>query len=120
MLGGETTVKMKDVGGQGGRCQELALNAALTIDNNNDDRLILMLAAGSDGIDGPTDAAGAFAFNGMIADEDNIRQARIALEKNDSYTYLNGLNNAQNLLKIGHTGTNVMDIVILLIVNKEK
>jgi glycerate-2-kinase len=118
-LGGETTVIMKNDIGKGGRCQELALAAALSIDNNNEDLSILLLAAGSDGIDGPTDAAGAFAFNGMIIDKDDIQRARTALDKHDSYTYLNETNNGANLLKIGHTNTNVMDIIIVLIDNKK-
>jgi len=119
LLGGETTVIMKNDIGKGGRCQELALAAALSIDNNNEDLSILLLAAGSDGIDGPTDAAGAFAFNGMIIDKDDIERARTALDKHDSYTYLNETNNGANLLKIGHTNTNVMDIIIVLIDNKK-
>ncbi len=120
LLGGETTVVMKNDVGKGGRCQELALAAALNIDNNNEDVSILLLAAGSDGIDGPTDAAGAFAFNGMIINEDDIQRAHTALDKHDAYTYLNETNNGANLLKIGHTNTNVMDIIIVLIDKKEK
>jgi glycerate 2-kinase len=120
LLGGETTVVMKTDSGKGGRCQELALAAALSIDNNNEDVSILLLAAGSDGIDGPTDAAGGFAFTGMISNENDIKQARIALDKHDAYTYLNETNNGANLLKIGHTNTNVMDIIIVLVDRKEK
>ena len=92
----------------------------MSIDNNNEDISILLLAAGSDGIDGPTDAAGAFAFNGMITNENDIQRARTALDKHDAYTYLNETNNGENLLKIGHTNTNVMDIIIVLVDSKEK
>ncbi len=120
LLGGETTVVMKTDAGKGGRCQELALAAALNIDNNNEDITILLLAAGSDGIDGPTDAAGGFAFNGMLTNENDIKQARIALDKHDAYTYLSEANNGENLLKVGHTNTNVMDIIIVLVHSKEK
>ncbi|CAF3522792.1 unnamed protein product [Rotaria socialis] len=121
LLGGETTVVMKNEIGKGGRCQELALAAALSIDSSNeDDTSLLILAAGSDGIDGPTDAAGAFAFNGMITNQDDIQQAYASLDKHDVYTYLNEINNGENLLKIGHTSTNVMDIIIVLVENKEK
>lgn len=119
LLGGETTVVMKTNAGKGGRCQELALAAALSLKNNNEDTSILLLAAGSDGIDGPTDAAGAFAFNGMISNEDDIQRAQISLDKHDVYTYLSETNNGANLLKIGHTSTNVMDIVIVLVDNKK-
>lgn len=118
LLGGETTVVMKNDVGKGGRCQELALAAALSIESKNNDVSILLLAAGSDGIDGPTDAAGAFAFNGMITNEDDIEKARTALDKHDAYTYLNETNNGENLLKIGHTNTNVMDLIIVLVQNK--
>ncbi|CAF1190454.1 unnamed protein product [Adineta steineri] len=117
LLGGETTVVMKNNCGKGGRCQELALSAALAIDNSNKNTSILLLAAGSDGIDGPTDAAGAFAFNGMITDENDIQKARKALDKHDAYTYLNETNDGINLLKIGHTNTNVMDIIIIFVNN---
>lgn len=120
LLGGETTVVMKNDIGKGGRCQELALSAALAIKNNDKKGSILLLAAGSDGIDGPTDAAGAFAFNGMIVNEDDIQRACTALDKHDAYTYLNETNNGENLLKIGHTNTNVMDIIIVFVDNQEK
>ncbi|CAF1342570.1 unnamed protein product [Rotaria sordida] len=119
LLGGETTVVMKNNVGKGGRCQELAVSAALTIDNNQEDISILLLAAGSDGIDGPTDAAGAFAFNGMITNEDDIKRAHISLDTHDIYTYLSEINDGANLLKSGHTSTNVMDIIIVLVDNKE-
>ncbi len=115
LLGGETTVVMKNGAGKGGRCQELALAAGLSIDENNTDVSIVLLAAGSDGIDGPTDAAGAFAFNGMFINKDDIQRAHAALDKHDAYTYLNETNNGENLLKIGHTNTNVMDIIIVLV-----
>ena len=118
LLGGETTVVMKNSSGKGGRCQELALAAALAIDNTNKDTSILLLAGGSDGIDGPTDATGAFAFNGMITNENDIQRANAALEKHDAYTYLNEINDGAYLLKIGHTNTNVMDIIIVFVDNK--
>jgi glycerate 2-kinase len=119
LLGGETTVTMaNNNAGQGGRCQELALAAALAMTNENNHSSLFVLAAGSDGIDGPTDAAGAFAFDGMIVNDDDQRNAHSALDRHDSYTYLNETNNGNNLLKIGHTNTNVMDIIIVL-VNKK-
>ena len=69
-------------------------------------------------MDGPTDAAGAFAFNGMIASDRDIQRAYTALDKHDSYTYLSEINDGVNLFKIGHTNTNVMDIIIVLVENK--
>jgi glycerate-2-kinase len=119
LLGGETTVVMKDGAGKGGRCQELALAAALSINENNKDVSILLLAAGSDGIDGPTDAAGAFAFNEMFINNEDIQRAHAALDKHDAYTYFNEANNGENLLKIGHSNTNVMDIIIVLVDREE-
>ena len=116
LLGGETTVVMKNGAGKGGRCQELALSAALALAKlNSEQPSILLLAAGSDGIDGPTDAAGAFAFKGMFDHNDDIERARAALDKHDAYTFWSTVNHGENLLRIGHTSTNVMDIIIVLI-----
>ena len=115
LFGGETTVVMKEDAGKGGRCQELALAAAMSIPKGIGGLSLFLLAAGSDGIDGPTDAAGAFAFHGMISSDDEREQARLALDRHDAYTYLSRLNNGEDLLKIGHTNTNVMDIIIVLI-----
>lgn len=119
LLGGETTVIMDGEIGKGGRCQELALAAALAMDNTDEDISIVLLAAGSDGIDGPTDAAGAFAFKSMIPNRDELQQALISLDKHDVYTYLSKANDGANLLKIGHTDTNVMDIIIILVQNNQ-
>lgn len=119
LLGGETTVVMKDQPGKGGRCQELALAAALALSEANENVSVLLLAAGSDGIDGPTDAAGAFAFHGMLTDHDDVQRARAALDRHDAYTFLSGSHGGENLLITGHTNTNVMDIVIVLVENKD-
>jgi glycerate 2-kinase len=70
------------------------------------------LCAGTDGTDGPTDAAGAIATGNTIA-----RATRLSLDpakylaNNDSYSFFEALN---DLVKTGPTGTNVMDIEILL------
>ena len=120
LLGGETTVVMKDQAGKGGRCQELALAAALTMAEQTNEISMVLLAAGSDGIDGPTDAAGAFAFQGMITTDDEKERAQTALEKHDAYTYLSETHHSENLLKVGHTNTNVMDLILVLVDKKEK
>jgi len=99
--GGECTVTVKGEG-VGGRCQELALAAALHID---DDRVLL--AAGTDGVDGPTRAAGAIVDRDTVQDE---RRARTHLDANDAGTFLKGRG---HLLHTGPTGTNVADVVIL-------
>ena len=119
LLGGETTVVMKNQGGKGGRCQELALAAALAMVDQTDETSVVLLAAGSDGIDGPTDAAGAYAFHGMIVNDEDKARARTALEEHDAYTYFNETHHGENLLKVGHTNTNVMDL-ILVFVDKKK
>jgi len=108
LSGGETTVTVRGKG-KGGRNQEFALAAAFEIDGHRD---LLVLSAGTDGTDGPTDAAGATATG------ETIRRARLRgldpakhLAENDSYPFFDALG---NLVKTGPTGTNVMDIHVLL------
>lgn len=76
---------------------------------------ITFASIGTDGQDGPTDAAGAIVRAESLSDnsKDNCPQA--ALENNDSYTFFTKLNGGTNLVKTGLTGTNVMDISILLL-----
>ncbi|WP_370575080.1 glycerate kinase [Methanomethylovorans sp.] len=109
LAGGETTVAVKN-GGKGGRCQEMALSFAIEAEGLED---ILFLAAGTDGIDGPTDAAGAFA-DGDSVEKGSMKglDARSMLNSHDSYNFFDGIG---DLHKIGQTGTNVMDIYILLV-----
>ena len=112
---GETTVTMfADAAGEGGRCQELALAAARVLDGAYVSApSIALLAAGTDGRDGSTDAAGA------IIDRDTWRHARAngtaperALATHDSHRALDA---AGALLPARFTGTNVMDIVVGLV-----
>lgn len=109
LSGGETTVTVRGTG-LGGRNQEFALAAALDIAEAEN---IVVLSAGTDGTDGPTEAAGAFA------DHTTVQRARDAgydvrryLENNDAYTFFEQL---RDLLVTGPTGTNVMDLRIVLI-----
>jgi hydroxypyruvate reductase len=95
----------------GGRCQELALAASrLLAEAGENGQRVTILAAGTDGRDGPTDAAGAFADGSLW---ERIRAAgrdpALALARHESYTVLDG---AGALLRRGLTGTNVMDVVI--------
>ena len=110
--GGETTVRRRDEdGGRGGRCQELALASAQRLAAAGDAaRGISLLAAGTDGRDGPTDAAGGFADATVwtSAARHGVDPAR-ALERHDSYAALDA---AGALFRCGPTGTNVMDVVI--------
>jgi hydroxypyruvate reductase len=108
--GGETTVTMKGRG-LGGRNQEFALAGALELSGFEK---IVLLSGGTDGTDGPTDAAGA------IADHTTVVRARSMgldpeayLEDNDSYLFFQRLG---DLLITGPTHTNVMDVRILLVV----
>ena len=109
IAGGETVVRVKG-NGKGGRNQEFALSASLKIAGRNN---IVIFALGSDGTDGPTDAAG-----GCV---DGKTRAQIiakgidpyeSLERNDSY---NALAAAESLIFTGPTGTNVNDLYVALV-----
>ncbi|NOR25276.1 MAG: DUF4147 domain-containing protein [Desulforhopalus sp.] len=109
LSGGETTVTIKGTG-KGGRNQEFVLAAALKMTGLEN---IVVLSAGTDGSDGPTDAAGA------IADQRTLQRAAVKkldpqkyLENNDSYHFFEKLD---DLYKTGPTNTNVMDLRIILI-----
>jgi len=105
LAGGETTVEVRGPG-RGGRNQEFALALARRLANSG----VTLLSAGTDGIDGPTDAAGAFVDGTTIgrAHARNL-DAESALLENDSYTFFAQLG---DLFRPGPTGTNVMDIKI--------
>jgi glycerate 2-kinase len=95
--------------GKGGRNQELALSAAIAMEGMPD---VLALCAGTDGTDGPTDAAGAIATGQCVARARRLGlDPREFLRNNNSYEFFSALG---NLVKTGPTGTNVMDIEILL------
>jgi hydroxypyruvate reductase len=107
--GGETTVTIKGQG-KGGRNQEFVLAGAFEI---QDLKAVVVLSGGTDGTDGPTDAAGA------IADHTTIQRAqrlglnpKIHLNNNDAYPFFQRLG---DLLITGPTQTNVMDVRIILI-----
>lgn len=105
IAGGETTVVLRGAG-RGGRNQEFALAAAAELDGAP----VVLLSAGTDGIDGPTDAAGAFADGSTLvrASELGLDPER-ALADNDSYAFFDRLG---DLFRTGPTGTNVMDLKI--------
>jgi hydroxypyruvate reductase len=109
LSGGETTVTISGQG-LGGRNQEFALAGAIALDGLGS---IVVLSAGTDGTDGPTDAAGA------IADGQTVQRSHALglnpsdfLSNNDSYHFFQKLD---DLIKTGPTNTNVMDLRILLI-----
>jgi hydroxypyruvate reductase len=108
LSGGETTVTIRG-NGKGGRNQEFALAAAIDIAGLPD---VLALSAGTDGTDGPTDAAGAFADGTTVARARALgMDAERHLRYNDAYPFFAVLG---DLLITGPTMTNVMDIHILL------
>jgi glycerate 2-kinase len=111
--GGEPTVKLIDERrrGKGGRNQQLALAALSEL---GDSERICLLSGGTDGEDGPTDAAGA------IVDAEVVRAAAKAsldandyLARNDAYTFFQ---KCGGLLKTGPTGTNVCDLRVVVVV----
>jgi len=104
--GGETTVTLRG-DGTGGRNQEFVLAAARDIAALP---RTVILSAGTDGTDGPTDAAGAIA-DGLTIERSDI-DAADSLARNDSYPFFNALG---DLIRTGPTGTNVMDIHVVLV-----
>jgi len=110
IAGGETTVTLRG-SGLGGRNQEFVL-AALNL-LRNEERPFLLLSFGTDGSDGPTDAAGAWINQDswQLAEAAGL-DIRRALLENDSYPFLEKIG---ALVKSGPTLTNVMDIIILII-----
>jgi hydroxypyruvate reductase len=108
IAGGETTVTVRGRG-KGGRCQEFALAAAMAIQPREP---LVVLAAGTDGTDGPTDAAGA------VVDGDTIARGRLqgqepeaALADNDAHAFLAA---AGDLLVTGPTNTNLLDLYVVI------
>ncbi|GBC84580.1 D-glycerate 2-kinase [bacterium HR11] len=109
LMGGETTVQVRG-SGRGGRNQELATRVGALL---QEDEAVVFLSAGTDGTDGPTDAAGG------LVDPWRVHRARRAgihpepfLADNDTYHYLAQVG---GLLKTGPTYTNVMDLLVLIV-----
>jgi hydroxypyruvate reductase len=107
--GGETTVTIRG-SGLGGRNQEFALAAAIDIAGLEG---VTIFSAGTDGTDGPTDAAGAIADGSTVERASALGlDAAAYLANNDSYRYFEALG---DLVKTGPTGTNVADVRLVLI-----
>ncbi|HKJ52684.1 MAG TPA: DUF4147 domain-containing protein, partial [Gammaproteobacteria bacterium] len=104
IIGGEPTVMLPKKPGRGGRNQSLALALAEHIEGRED---ISILVAGTDGTDGPTDAAG-----GLVDGDTWQESAREALERADAGTFLK---EHDALFVTGPTNTNVMDLVIAIV-----
>ncbi|MBA4187781.1 MAG: glycerate kinase [Planctomycetaceae bacterium] len=112
LIGGETTVSLGEKPGKGGRNQEfvLAMIAKLGLDGMKG---VTVLSGGTDGEDGPTDAAGAVAdAETILRFQERGISPQEHLERHDAYSCFEKV---QGLLKTGLTGTNVMDIRVVLI-----
>ena len=120
LAAGETTVNVSGKG-LGGRSQHMVLSTALALEKQLESDIlkkfaIVFLSGGTDGQDGPTDAAGA------VCDPHLTKQARKLnikaeeyLQNSDSYNFFSSIDAGRNLIKTGLTGTNVMDLQIILI-----
>lgn len=109
LAGGETTVTLKGKG-KGGRNMEMVLAAGIAL---RDQQHILFLSAGTDGTDGPTDAAGAFADGRTVFRAEQLGlSAEAFLAENNSYHFFRQLG---DLFITGPTRTNVMDIQVVLV-----
>jgi glycerate-2-kinase len=107
--GGETTVIVKG-SGKGGRNTELALSFAMEIEGVDG---ITFLSAGTDGTDGPTDAAGAIVDGQTITKAKSLGlDPQVYLDNNDSYNFFK---ETDSLIITGPTGTNVMDIQVVVV-----
>jgi glycerate-2-kinase len=112
IAGGETTVKVTG-GGKGGRSQQAALAMAIELARAGANRRIAAIFAGTDGIDGPTDAAGAFVSPHTVSRSIEARaDAEKCLVRNDAYTFFKALG---DLVVTGPTGTNAADVFVALV-----
>ena len=110
IFGGETTVTVRG-NGMGGRNQELALAAAIALDGVPEK--IVVASVGTDGVDGPTPAAGAFATPESVSRARALGlDAVTMLANNDSHSFFSALGDC---IITGPTGTNVNDLVIVLV-----
>ena len=109
LCGGETTVTIRGEG-KGGRNQEFALSAACAVERLEN---VVILAGGTDGTDGPTDAAGAIVDGCTVAlAVEKKLDPQDHLERNDAYHFFKPLH---DLLITGPTNTNVMDIYMVIV-----
>ncbi len=109
LWGGETYLNLPPTPGSGGRCQHIALCAAIELASTNN---VILLAGTSDGTDGPGDVAGALVDGQSIRrGEDAGLDAQICLQHADAGSFLDA---SGDLIDTGPTGTNVNDIVLAL------
>ncbi|RXN03821.1 glycerate kinase isoform X1 [Labeo rohita] len=115
LAGGEPTVQLTGKG-RGGRNQELALRVGLELSSSEGNNGAVFLSGGTDGQDGPTEAAGA------VTDRELMEEATSQgldidgfLTNNDSFTFFSQLSEGRRLIMPGLTGTNVMDVHVMLL-----
>ena len=121
IAGGETTVTLDPTSsGKGGRNQEIGLVAALNLQAKGL-RDVVVASAGTDGTDGPTDAAGAVVDGGTIYRIEEASKGEMcltgkeALSAHDAYTFLDMDPSGKSLIRTGPTGTNVADVCVVLV-----
>ncbi|XP_063283556.1 glycerate kinase [Pelobates fuscus] len=123
LCGGEITVLVHGEG-KGGRNQELALRVAQEWHDTQEgmkDCEVLFLSGGTDGQDGPTEAAGAFSYPGLLMDaQEKGLNVEHSLNHSDSNGFFTRFHDGRYLLVTGLTGTNVMDVQVLLIQKKRR
>ncbi|CAO2633738.1 Glycerate kinase [Lemmus lemmus] len=115
LAGGEPTVQLQG-SGKGGRNQELALRMGTELGTQPLGPIdVLFLSGGTDGQDGPTKVAGAWVMSDLVsqASAEGLDIATV-LSHNDSYTFFCSLQGGMHLLHTGLTGTNVMDVHLLI------
>ncbi|MCB2227471.1 MAG: glycerate kinase [Desulfarculaceae bacterium] len=113
LSGGETTVTLGDSPGKGGRNMEFSLAAAIDLAGEDG---VLAVSLGTDGTDGPTDAAGAWADGESVArGAEQGLKARDFLTRHDAYNFFQPLD---DLIITGPTRTNVMDLRLMLVAGK--
>lgn len=115
LAGGEPTVQLTGKG-RGGRNQELALRVGLELSAGSLKNPAVFLSGGTDGQDGPTEAAGAVSDAELEAEAENQGlDINGFLSSNDSFTFFSRLSGGRRLLLPGLTGTNVMDVHVMLL-----
>ncbi|TKR77116.1 hypothetical protein L596_018145 [Steinernema carpocapsae] len=120
LFGGETTVRFPAHGktGKGGRNQEMALAALKNLSESQDTlpESFAFMSAGTDGQDGPTDAAGAvFTSQDLLPAKENLQKIIEQLKAKDSYNFWTQFEEGRCHFKPSQTGTNVMDIQMIVV-----
>lgn len=117
IFGGEPTVRLASRPGRGGRSQELALRVSQLLhglEANAIGERVMVLCAGTDGFDGPNAAAGAIGCASVARNAD-ATELQACVDGSDSFGWYEACANGDWHIRTGHTGTNVMDLHLLLV-----